>query len=135
MHGQVVVVAVDAIRPKGNHHLRLKLADDAHQFPHGLPLVDNRQLAVQIVEENRRVDAIHFTGAAQLLFAHGGQAGGGSEIRQRDLPCLAAGGRHHIDVVAFGGILRQRAAGAKGFVVGVSENGHQVRLLISGIPS
>ncbi len=125
MDGDVVVVTIDAIGPKGDQNVGSEVADDAHQLAHRLPLVHDGELPVHVVQEEGGMDAVDLAGAAQFLFPHVGQVGGAGQAGPDDLPCLAARGCHQVDVATLGGVAGQRAPGAEGLVVGVGKDGHQ----------
>ena len=120
-------MAVVAVRAESHHHLRADAAHQADDVRHGFVHVGPGQLAVDQVQKVYRMQVEYLSRVEQFCLADSAQAVRAGIFLRRAKPAfLAAGSGHQVGGDSFGGIAGQRAAQAHRFVVGVSQNGHQL---------
>ena len=131
----VVVVPGDAERPEGDDHVRGHLDHRRVDLPRQLLGVGVLHLLVAVAEDDRRVRAVAFEHGAQLALADVGQLlPRDAEAARAQRAELAAGRGDVEDVDALAGVAGERAAAARGLVVGVREHAEDDAFLLHGSP-
>ena len=123
--GDVVGMAVAAVRAEGDHDVRPEPADDLGHLVHQGREPGVGEGAVDVVQAVHFRDAEALAGQAQLGLPDGGDgppAAGGSVA---DLAGLAAGRRFHHDLGALFGVAGERSSGAERLVVRMGEDAEQ----------
>ncbi len=129
-HGDVIRVAVRAIRAECEHDLRPRTANRGGDAARGLDRIGAIELFVGIPEQEQFVNAERRGGRAELAHANGRQgllAGVQRMVLRVSAVAarFAVGGRDHRHRRSLAGIPRQRGAEPERLIVRVGDDGHE----------
>ena len=129
-HGDVIRVAVCAIRAECEHDLRPRTANRGGDAARGLDRIGAIELFVGIPEQEQFVNAERRGGRAELAHANGRQgllAGVQRMVLRVSAVAarFAVGGRDHRHRRSLAGIPRQRGAEPERLIVRVGDDGHE----------
>ncbi len=132
--GDVVDMAVGAIRTEGNHHMRLDAAEMAGDLLDRGGRIDGVERAVGIIEKRDVAETELFGGGEELGFARPADDLGARRFATvAEAAAFASGRRHQVGLDAVGGVLGQRPSGPERLVVGMRQHTHETKRHVSNL--